>query len=107
MRSILVAGAALTAAMLFSAPASAFEIDSSAPVGGGASFNLNIDEFNRPAPGTVLERFADTHDKSQPGALQVFGNDIGGTYGIPNTIPGPAAQPPNWFFSSPSFRAAR
>jgi hypothetical protein len=107
MRSILVAGAALTAAMLFSAPASAFEIDSSAPVGGGSSFNLNIDEFNRPAPGTVLERFADTHDKSQPGALQVFGNDIGGTYGIPNTIPGPAAQPPNWFFSSPSFRAAR
>jgi hypothetical protein len=80
-------------------------MDSPDPIGAGPSFNLNIDEMHR--PGTVLERFADSNDSSKPGALQVFGNDIGGTYGIPNTIPGPGSTAPSWFYSSPTFRAAR
>ena len=106
MRTFLVAGAALAATALLSAPAQAFEVDSPDPVG-GSTFNLNVDEFNRPQPGTVLERFADTHDKNQPGTLQVFGNDIGGTYGIPTTIPGPASTTPGWFYGTPAFRSSR
>lgn len=106
MRALYVAGAAL-AATLLTAPASAFEIDSPDPVGGAPSFNLNVDEFNRPQAGTVLERFADTDEKGKPGTLQVFGNDLGGTYGIPNTIPGPGDMTPAWFYSTPTFRAAR
>lgn len=106
MRPFLAA-AALTAAFLTSFQASAFELDSPDPVGGfpGANFNLDVD--NGPKSGTVLERFADSDDKDKPGTLQVFGNDIGGTYGIPNTIPGPANTTPGWFYTSPAFRASR
>ena len=107
MRTILVAGAALAATALLSAPAQAFEVDSPSPVGGAQTFDFNVDEHGRPQPGTVLERFADSDDKNKPGTLQVFGNDIGGVYGIPNTIPGPANTAPAWFYSSPTFRSSR
>ena len=107
MRSIFVAGAALAVVMLLSVPASAFEIDSPDPVGDlGSTFDFNVDH-GRPKAGTVLERFADTHDGNKPGTLQVFGSNLPGTYGIPNSIPGPASSTPSWFYSTPSFRGAR
>lgn len=104
MRSIVLA-AALTAATLL--PAQAFELDSPSPAGGIGSQNFDFDVDSALRPGTVLERFADSDDKNKQGKLQVFGNDIGGTYGIPNTIPGAPYETPNWFYSSPTFRAAR
>ena len=108
MRPVLLAAAALTAAMLLPVQASAFELDSPNPAGGLGAQNFDFDvDGGGPRAGTVLERFADSDDKNKPGTLQVFGNDLGGIYGIPNTIPGAPTEPPTWFYSTPSFRASR
>jgi hypothetical protein len=106
MRPIVLA-AVLTAAMLLPAKAIAFELDSPSPVGGigGANFDLGIDP-SLPEAGTVLERFADGDTKGKPGKLQVFGDNLP-TYGMPNYIPGPPNEAPNWLYSTPAFRTAR
>lgn len=106
MRRILLA-AALTAVTLLPAKAIAFELDSPSPVGGigGANFDLGINP-DAPGAGTVLERFADGDSKGKPGKLQVFGDDLP-TYGMPNYIPGPPNEAPNWVYSTPAFRATR
>jgi hypothetical protein len=108
MRPVFLAAAVLAAAALLPVQASAFELDSPNAAGGLGAQNFDIDiDGAGPQAGTVFERFADSDDKNKPGTLQVFGNDLGGTYGIPNTIPGPPNQTPTWFYSTPSFRASR
>jgi hypothetical protein len=106
MRPIFMA-ATLSVVMLLPVAAQAFELDSPSPAGGigAANFDIDIPGVNQPG-GTVLERFADQDGKDKQGKLQVFGNDIGGTYGLPNTIPGPGNETPSWYYSTPTFRAA-
>jgi len=94
MRPMMTLAGVLAVALVAPGAASAFEMeDPAAP----PAFTLNNDttHFSDPVEGKVLPEIS----------LEAFGGSLGNMR--PNYIPGPPQETPNWYYSTPSFRARR
>lgn len=95
MRPLMMTmAAALAAALLAPGAASAFELNEPA-TSSGLSLENETTRFSDPVQAKVLPEIS----------LEAFGGSLGNMR--PNYIPEPPQETPNWFYSSPSFRARR
>jgi hypothetical protein len=93
MRRMMTLAGVLAVALVAPGVASAFETDDPAPT--ALSLNSDTTHFSDPMEAKVLPEIN----------LEAFGGSIGNLR--PNYIPGPEQETPNWYYSTPSFRATR
>jgi len=91
---MMTMAAALAAALLAPGAALAFELNEPA-TSSGLSLDTDTTRFSDPEERKVLPEIS----------LEAFGGSLGNMR--PNYIPEPPQETPNWFYSSPSFRARR
>jgi len=94
MRLMMTLAGVLAVALVAPGAASAFEMDDPAAPS-ALSLNNDTTHFSDPMEAKVLPEIS----------LEAFGGSLGNLR--PNYIPGPEQETPNWYYSTPTFRAHR